>query len=76
MPIRRGASVLVPRGRIALETGDPLTVLVPASRGGTRVPHGTQIRLLCDPDDYPTGNGPQGDAIRIYNMVRLVRSVD
>lgn len=28
-----------------------------------------------DPDDYPTGNGPQGDAIRIYNYVRLVRSI-
>jgi hypothetical protein len=28
-----------------------------------------------DPVDYPTGNGPQGDAIRIYNYVRLVRSV-
>jgi len=27
-----------------------------------------------DPGDYPTGHGPQGDAIRIYNMVRLVRS--
>lgn len=27
-----------------------------------------------DPDDYPTGNGPQGDAIRIYNFVRLVRN--
>lgn len=26
-----------------------------------------------DPDDYPTGRGPQGDAIRIYNYVRLVR---
>lgn len=26
-----------------------------------------------DPDDYPTGHGPQGDAIRIYNTVRLVR---
>ncbi len=26
-----------------------------------------------DPDDYPTGHGPQGDAIRIYNYVRLVR---
>jgi hypothetical protein len=23
--------------------------------------------------DYPTGNGPQGDAVRIYNDVRLVR---
>ena len=29
-----------------------------------------------DPDDYPTGNGPQGDAIRIYNYVRLVRDAD
>jgi len=26
-----------------------------------------------DPADYPTGNGPQGDAIRVYNYVRLVR---
>ena len=28
-----------------------------------------------DPADYPTGHGPQGDAIRIYNYVRLVRDV-
>ncbi len=28
-----------------------------------------------DPADYPTGRGPQGDAIRIYNQVRLVRDV-
>ncbi len=28
-----------------------------------------------DPADYPTGHGPQGDAIRIYNYVRLVRTV-
>jgi hypothetical protein len=27
-----------------------------------------------DPADYPTGRGPQGDAIRIYNYVRLVRN--
>jgi hypothetical protein len=26
-----------------------------------------------DPADFPTGNGPQGDAIRIDNFVRLVR---
>lgn len=26
-----------------------------------------------DPNDYPTGRGPQGDAIRIYNYVRIVR---
>ena len=26
-----------------------------------------------DPADYPTGHGPQGDAIRIYNYVRPVR---
>ncbi len=29
-----------------------------------------------DPADYPTGFGPQGDAIRIYNYVRLVRDAD
>jgi hypothetical protein len=27
------------------------------------------------PTDYPDGFGPQGDAIRIYNYVRLVRSI-
>lgn len=27
-----------------------------------------------DPDDYPYGHGPQGDVIRIYNYVRLVRN--
>jgi hypothetical protein len=26
-----------------------------------------------NPDDYPYGHGPQGDVIRIYNHVRLVR---
>ena len=29
-----------------------------------------------NPADYPTGHGPQGDAIRIYNMVRCVRDGD
>jgi len=29
-----------------------------------------------NPDDYPYGNGPQGDVIRIYNYVRLVRDVE
>lgn len=29
---------------------------------------------MGDPDDYPEGHGPQGDAIRIYNYVRLVRT--
>jgi hypothetical protein len=29
-----------------------------------------------DPDDYPYGNGPQGDVIRIFNFVRLVRNID
>jgi hypothetical protein len=29
-----------------------------------------------DPSNYPTGFGPQGDAIRIYNYVRLVRNVN
>jgi hypothetical protein len=29
-----------------------------------------------DPSAWPTGHGPQGDAIRITNYVRLVRDVD
>jgi hypothetical protein len=29
-----------------------------------------------DPANYPAGGGPQGDAIRIYNYVRLVRYAD
>jgi len=29
-----------------------------------------------DPTDYPYGLGPQGDAVRIYNYVRLVRDLD
>ncbi len=28
---------------------------------------------IGNPADYPQGHGPQGDAIRIYNYVRLVR---
>jgi len=28
-----------------------------------------------DPADYPTGNGPQGDAIRIFNYIRCVRDI-
>jgi hypothetical protein len=30
---------------------------------------------MGDPNDFPTGRGPQGDAIRIYNYVRCVRTV-
>ena len=29
-----------------------------------------------NPSDYPTGHGPQGDAIRIYNYVRCVRDAE
>lgn len=29
-----------------------------------------------DPSEYPTGHGPQGDAIRIFNFVRLVRDLN
>lgn len=27
-----------------------------------------------DPNDYPNGRGPQGDAIHIYNYIRPVRT--
>ena len=29
-----------------------------------------------NPNDYAEGHGPQGDAVRIYNYVRLVRNVE
>ena len=29
-----------------------------------------------NPDNWPTGHGPQGDAIRIYNYARCVRDAD
>ncbi len=29
-----------------------------------------------NPADWPTGHGPQGDVIRIYNYVRLVRQMN
>ena len=29
-----------------------------------------------DPGDFPHGRGPQGDVIRIFNYVRLVRNID
>jgi uncharacterized protein DUF1566 len=31
---------------------------------------------MGNPDDFPTGHGPQGDAIRIFNFVRCVRDAD
>ncbi|NJN66549.1 MAG: DUF1566 domain-containing protein [Chloroflexaceae bacterium] len=31
---------------------------------------------MGDPSEWPTGHGPQGDAIRITNYVRLVRDAD
>lgn len=31
---------------------------------------------IGNPDDYPQGRGPQGDVIRIYNYIRLVRDID
>jgi len=31
--------------------------------------------MVGDPDNFPTGRGPQGDAVRIYNYVRLVRDL-
>lgn len=29
-----------------------------------------------DPSEFPTGHGPQGDAIRILNFVRCVRNLE
>jgi hypothetical protein len=32
--------------------------------------------MIGDPANFPYGRGPQGDAVRIYNYVRLVRTVE
>jgi hypothetical protein len=29
--------------------------------------------MIGNPDNYPNGRGPQGDAVRITSFVRLVR---
>lgn len=29
-----------------------------------------------DPEEFSEGHGPQGDAIRIYNYIRLVRNAE
>ncbi len=31
--------------------------------------------MIGDPANYPAGHGPQGDAVRVYNYVRLVRDI-
>ncbi|NEX23550.1 DUF1566 domain-containing protein [Thiorhodococcus mannitoliphagus] len=31
--------------------------------------------MIGDPANFPEGRGPQGDAVRIYNYVRLVRDI-
>jgi hypothetical protein len=31
--------------------------------------------MVGDPANFPRGHGPQGDAVRIYNYVRLVRDI-
>lgn len=42
--------------------------------------HGTGAQRsdpkLGSPEDFPTGHGPQGDAIRIINYVRCVRTIN
>ncbi len=51
-----------------------------AEHGGWIDVHGAGCQRsdpkVGNPDDYPTGHGPQGDAIRIYNYVRCVRGGD
>ena len=31
--------------------------------------------MVGNPANFPDGRGPQGDAVRIYNYVRLVRDI-
>ena len=32
--------------------------------------------MIGDPTQFPQGRGPQGDAVRVYNYVRLVRDIE
>lgn len=32
--------------------------------------------MIGKPSDFPQGRGPQGDAVRIYNYIRLVREIE
>jgi hypothetical protein len=54
-----------------------MTDLLDSSRAGWIDVHGAGAQRsdpkVGKPADFPTGHGPQGDAIRIYNYVRLVR---
>jgi len=47
-------------------------------RGGWQDVHGAGAQRsdpkVGDPAQFPNGRGPQGDAVRIYNFVRLVRT--
>jgi len=62
-----------PNKAVYLSFGEALGYM----RGGWMDVHGAGSQRsdpkAGDPDDYPEGFGPQGDAIRIYNYVRLVR---
>jgi hypothetical protein len=46
----------------------------PGNRGLKFFDQSGQKKIACLLADYPEGHGPQGDAIRIYNYIRLVRN--
>ncbi len=70
-----GSAVYIAFGRAMGYMTDPSN----ASIGAWLDVHGAGAQRsdpkVGNPADFPKGRGPQGDAIRIYNYVRLVRDV-
>jgi hypothetical protein len=70
-----GAAVYIAFGRAMGYMTDPSNTSI----GAWLDVHGAGAQRsdpkIGNPADFPKGRGPQGDAIRIYNFVRLVRDV-
>jgi hypothetical protein len=77
-PGSHGAYVAFGRAMGYMVTSDPSGNII--SEDGWVDVHGAGAQRsdpkIGDPADYPYGNGPQGDAQRIYNYVRLIRDLD
>ena len=60
--------------------GDAPVLMTPTEGASWMDVHGAGAQRsdpkVGDPAQFPYGRGPQGDAIRIHNFVRLVRDAD
>lgn len=65
----RGFSLSAPEGEPVVVDGTNYYLVDVHGAGSQR-----SDPKVGDPIDYPKGNGPQGDAVRVYNLLRVVRS--